>query len=97
MRRQKERIRLAPQVKPGGWSESAVDYGVDFLVKKQKTLQRFWKYAVGSIMNIAIICVAVRIGRSDIFNSFALGHTFHSTTWGFSVVGFNGKEHVHPH
>ena len=41
MRRQKERIRLAPQVKPGGGSESAVDYGVDFLVKKQKTLQRF--------------------------------------------------------
>ena len=34
MRRQKERTRLAPQLKPGRCSESAMDYGVDFVVKK---------------------------------------------------------------
>ena len=72
-----------------------MDYGVEFMVKKQKTLQRFWKYAVESIMNIAIICVDVRMARSNIFNSFALGHTLDSTTWSFSVVGYYGKEHVH--
>ena len=97
MRRQKERTRLAPQLKPGRCSESAMDNGVDLIVKKQKTLQRLWKYAVESIMNIAIICVDVRMVRSDIFNSFALGHTFDSTTWNFSVVGYYGKEHVHPY
>ena len=95
MRRQKERTQLAPQCKPGRCSESAMDYGVDIMVKKQKTLQRFWKYAVESIMNMAIICVDVRMARTNIFNSFALGHTFDSTTWSISVVGYCGKEHVH--
>ena len=54
-----------------------MDYGVDFMVKKQKTLQRFWKYAVESIMNIAVICLDVGMVRSDIyhiFNSFAATH-----------------------
>ena len=35
MRRQKERTPLAPQLKPGRCSD-AMDYGVDFMVKKQK-------------------------------------------------------------
>ena len=39
-------------------------------LKNKKTLQRFRKYAVESIMNIAIICVDVRMGRSDIFKLF---------------------------
>ena len=82
MRRQKERTRLAPQLKPGRCSESAMDNGVDFMVKKQKTLQRFWKYAVESIMNIAIICVDVRAPTADVGyvpNAKYLAHIPHQT------------------
>ena len=38
MRRQKERTGLAPQLKPGRCSV-AMDYVVDFMVKKQKKKQ----------------------------------------------------------
>ena len=43
MTRQKERTQLAPQLKPGRCSESAMDYGVDFMVKKQKNTSKILK------------------------------------------------------